>query len=220
MITVLCVWVDDKYPVEYVERLRNMVARHLPLPHRFICMTDKPYEVPEGVTPLVLDKAEVSPGFKHWPGWWSKMNVFRPFNHDRRLYFDLDTVIVDDLTPLAEWDGPFGICENFTKLAGQDSHGCNYGSCVMSLAPGFGYGIFEAFRNRDQHLHEYPGGDQQFVEVAYPNATHLQNVMPKGYFLGYRDLTDTRPADAAIVVFAGANKPDNCEHQWIRDTWK
>src|SRR3546814_12241945 len=53
------------------------------------------------------------------------------------VYLDLDTVVAGDLAPLAGWDaGPFGLCANFTRLAGHSAWPCRYGSCVMSLAEG------------------------------------------------------------------------------------
>ena len=211
MITVACVWTGDKYGVEYVERLRNMVRRHLPLEHSFICYTDRPNEVPEGVVPIVTT----------WPGWWAKMQLFHPGHRTgRTLYFDLDTVVVGDLTPLAEWAGDFAICENFTKRAGHPNWPCNYGSCVMSLAPKWGASIYRTFNSEPQiWMERNPRGDQQAIEEIYPDATYLQDVMPPGYFLGYRDMTPSKPDGCAIVIFAGSRKPHNCEHKWVRDQW-
>jgi hypothetical protein len=37
----------------------------------------------------------------NWPGWWSKMEIFRPDIAGDFLYFDLDTVIVGDLSDIA-----------------------------------------------------------------------------------------------------------------------
>ena len=41
-ITVLCVKFGNKYGPEYVERLRNMVSRHMTRPYEFACLTDDP----------------------------------------------------------------------------------------------------------------------------------------------------------------------------------
>jgi hypothetical protein len=40
-----CVWVGNKYPIEYVERLRRGIARYYRHPHEFVCFTDKPEKV-------------------------------------------------------------------------------------------------------------------------------------------------------------------------------
>jgi hypothetical protein len=209
MIDVMCVWSGDKYGVEYVTRLRNMVRRHLPLEHRFICITDRENDLPDDIETVATDKKK----------WWGKIDVFK-HNQNRRLFLDLDTVIVDDLTPLAGYDGRFAICENFTKIAGHNSW-CDYGSCVMSLDAGWGFHVYKAFeRDTKRHIEENPRGDQEFIGKIVPDADYLQSVTPPGYFLGYRDLTNEKPEGCAIVVFAGASKPHNCEHQWIKDNWK
>lgn len=211
MLTVLCVWTGDKYGAEYVTRLRNMVARHLPIPHRFVCFTDRPEaDRPEGVEYVDVTRTGLT-------GWWAKFATFVPLWEGRRLYFDLDTVIVDDLTPLAEWSGEFGICENFTRLAGHPTWSCRYGSCVMSFAAGFGWRVWDELQC--YNITSCKHGDQEAIERVYPNAGFLQRDLPPRYFLGYRDLTDRKPDGCAIVVFAGSSKPHTCEHQWIREAW-
>jgi hypothetical protein len=89
-VTVACVLRRSAdYDVDYVARLRDGVAAHLPAAHRFVCLSDVP--VPCERFPLVHD----------WPGWWAKMELFRPDVGGDLLYFDLDTVITGDLAGLA-----------------------------------------------------------------------------------------------------------------------
>lgn len=214
-LTVACVRVGSMYGVKYVERLRSMVARHLPAPHRFVCFTDG--EVPDGVERINVANLGL-------PGWWSKMALFgRPEDdEDRVLYFDLDMVICGDLTPLAEWAGEFGVCGNFTRAAGHHSYPCRYGSCVMSLAPGWGWGLWETFwSDRDRIMAKSGYGDQQAIEALYPDATLLQDAMPAGFFLHYRDLPkhNERPENCAVVAFGGRSKPANASG-WTRDIWE
>jgi hypothetical protein len=215
MIAVACVRSGTKYSVEYVERLRSMVARYLPQEHRFICLTDQPDQI-AGVE--MIDCLHLG-----WHGWWLKMGLFDPDlrGPDRCLYFDLDTVIIDDLTPLAEWGGEFGICRNFTKLAGHPTWPCNYGSCVMSLAPGFGRDIYRRFSADPQGwVRRCPHGDQQAIEKLYPRAEYLQDRVPPGYFVGRRDFNSHRPKAAAVMIFAGRHKPHNTPHRWLKEAWQ
>jgi len=182
----------------------------LPMRYKFMCITDRTENI-RGVDSYVETRL---------PGWWAKMELFNPAArpNGRIVYFDLDTVICDDLTPLAMWGGTFGICENFTKLAGSNSGGCNYGSCVMSLDHGFGSDIWNQFD--PSRVGDFPRGDQQAIESFYPYATFLQRAMPDNFFLGYRHLTVKKPDGCAVVVFAGANKPHNSQHGWIKDAWQ
>lgn len=75
------------YDAEYVERLHAGVSRYAP-GARFVCLSD--VDVPCERIPLKYD----------WPGWWSKMELFRPDIQGEMLFMDLDTVITGDLTPL------------------------------------------------------------------------------------------------------------------------
>lgn len=214
MINILCVRVGTKYGIEYVTRLRDMVARHLPEQHQVICLTDQHQTTP--------DVTFVDIGQFGLPGWWAKMALFwyQAEQCHRSLYFDLDTVIVDDLTPLAKWRGPFAICENFTRLAGHTQWPCRYGSCVMSLPAQFGGHIWERFISAPHRwMAECPRGDQQAIEQLHPCATYLQSVVPEGYFVCRRGISDIRPTGAAVMIFAGRYKPHNTKHQWLYDEW-
>lgn len=89
-LTVACVLRSGgDYDAEYVERLQAGVARHLDRDHEFICLSD--VVVPARRIPLAHD----------WPGWWAKMEIFRPDLDGDLLCFDLDTLIVGDLAEIA-----------------------------------------------------------------------------------------------------------------------
>lgn len=212
---VACVRTGGKYSTDYVYKLRDMVARHLPIPHEFICLTDNPNH-------LVGIKTDDIWCY-HLQGWWGKMALFEPRWRagERVLYFDLDTVICGDLSPLANLFVDFGICANFTRAAGNKSWPCHYGSCVMTLGPNRCENIWHSFNADDYRLMMKAGnyGDQKVLEWLSPAATLLQDVLPQGFFLGYRDLADTKPKECSVVVFAGSSKPHNSNKEWIKDAW-
>ncbi len=218
MINIACVRVGNKYGIEYVERLRNMVQRHMSsVAYRIICLTDDPKPV-DMVNMIDIREYELD-------GWWSKMCLLNPYirsqyGNARTIYFDLDTVICGDLTPLINYNGQFGICENFSKLAGVDWP-CSYGSCVMSLSPGFGYDVWKEFwRNKTFYQNQCgKHGDQLAIEYIWPHAELLQNSVPEGYFVGRRDFPSTKPDNASIMVFAGKHKPHNTDIEWLKEEW-
>lgn len=87
-LTVACVLRSGgDFRAEHAARLRSAVAEHLP-GARWRCLSD----VPEVATdPLVHG----------WPGWWSKIELFRPgLLVGPTLYLDLDTVIVGSLSEI------------------------------------------------------------------------------------------------------------------------
>lgn len=93
MITVYSVLWGDKYPVDYVYRLKSMVQRNLTVPFQFVCITDQEIDGVKCIKPLV-----------HWHGWWQKLSLFGVADGPS-LYFDLDTVItgnIDFLVPYTE----------------------------------------------------------------------------------------------------------------------
>lgn len=215
-LIVACVRTGTRYPFTYVERLRNMVRRHLKVPHAFVCLTDRP-ERCEGVT--FINRADLG-----LPGWWLKMALFekRWREGSHVIFFDLDTVIVGDLAPLAQIaaEPRFAISKNFTRLSGNLSWPCKYASSVLTIGPGFREDVwvqFQAQRHMMEKFERY--GDQRVIEELDPNATLLQDVLPEGYFCGYREITNCAPKRAAVVTFGGSNKPHNCPVPWVQKAW-
>lgn len=216
MITVACVRTGTRYGTEYVYRLKAGVERHLKQPHWFVCLTDRPSDL-DGVETIDICADGLS-------GWWAKMILFRLASRldHRLLYFDLDTVVVGSLDRLADLNVDFGICENFTRLAGNENWPCRYGSCVMSFSAGFGCDVWQEFDARRDHYMNEAGryGDQKAIEKLLPVAALFQTVLPYGFFLGYRDIDENRPEACSLVIFAGQHKPHNCTTAWIVDAWK
>jgi len=101
-----CVIHGDKYDWCYVERLYNMVIRHSTRPVRFHVFTESDRSVPAHMIKHVLHD---------WPGiagpkksWWYKMQMFEPGRiAGRLLYFDLDTVIVDNIDWMQDLDSRY-----------------------------------------------------------------------------------------------------------------
>lgn len=149
MLTVACVLRSGGiYTPEWVARLKAGVSRHLPVKHRFVCLSD--VEVPAKRIPL-----------EHgWPGWWAKMELFRipgPV-----LYFDLDTAIVGDLSDIAE---------HATYAAGmtmlRDFYAPDHcGSGVMAWSGSMRalYDVFAKDADRLMTVQRARMGDQAFIE--------------------------------------------------------
>ena len=213
---IACVRTGTVYRMEYVIRLRNMIARHMHRPYTLICFTDQPDRC-EGVT--FIDASDVG-----LTGWWAKMLIFSTEWRERSkiIYIDLDTVIIGDVTPLADVPGELAICESFTRLGGNTAYPCKYNSSVMVIGGGMAGYIWAAFEKRRDELlmrHERYG-DQACIEELCPDAPFLQQFLPKDFFLNYRHLTMIPPKSAAMINFGGASKPANCSIPWVQDVWK
>jgi hypothetical protein len=106
LLTVVCLYVRGPYPytAEYVTRLERMVRTYLPRPFRFVCLTDRPEELPTIETIRVTSLAGIVP--RNGEGYWNKLRVFDPtigLTFGRVLYLDLDTLVVADLSPIVDF---------------------------------------------------------------------------------------------------------------------
>ena len=212
-VEFVTLWWGDKYSHRYVSNLgRELRAQGQSL----TVLTNRPDEVNPAFSPIDITAYDL-------PKWWGKMLFFNSsLFHCRRIFLDLDTAIVGDLIPLTEWsEGDFGICRNFTQLAGHKKWPCRYGSCVMAASENYGWHIWLQFWNeRQKFMDECKYGDQQAIEMLEPNAEYLQHWMPRDFFVGYRELTDDKPENAALVIFAGSNTPEKCKIGWVREHWR
>lgn len=92
--TVVCVLRGGgEYTPAHVVALHEGVRRHWPkrLPLCFRVLTDTVV----GRSGIQEERLRYG-----WPGWWSKMELFRPEFSEDFLYLDLDTVVVGDLTDI------------------------------------------------------------------------------------------------------------------------
>lgn len=100
-VTAVCVKWGDKYGPEYVNNLHRAIRRH-DTPARIsklICFTDDSTGIARDVKCLPFDPSTLS-----WKGWWLKAQIFAPSEHLEGwvLYIDLDTVVCDSLSFLAD----------------------------------------------------------------------------------------------------------------------
>jgi alpha-N-acetylglucosamine transferase len=73
-------------------KIKKMVSRNLTIPYNFVCLSNT--DVPCERIPLIHD----------WPGWWSKIELFRPgLFEDWVLYLDLDVLIMQNIDDLVKY---------------------------------------------------------------------------------------------------------------------
>jgi len=113
----------SSYGPRQVHTLRDMVARHYPHPHRFICVTDDPAGLDAGVevVPLWDDHASLpNPSFRGGPSCYRRLRVFardvEPLLGSRFLCLDLDVVITASLEPLLDRPEAFVAWKNPNPL--------------------------------------------------------------------------------------------------------
>jgi len=198
MLTVACVLRSGgEYQPEHVHHLRSNVRKFLTFPHRFVCLTDTPLE---DVNCILL---------KHnWPGWWSKMELWRPgLFGGTVLYLDLDTVIVSNIDDMIGGHR-FTVLRNIWAKEGDE----RIGSGLMAWAGDLSdlYETFAANPERWMAAEQTADnwGDQGFIQRHTPVAlTRWQDRCP-GRVVGWRrDCRRGVPKGASIVCFGGPSRP-------------
>lgn len=195
MITVACVlwWGDFKnrqYSPEHVERLMRQVEGRLSQPYRFLCLTNT--DVPCERVPLVTG----------WPGWWAKLELFRPGlfkgQRDRILYLDLDVTVTGPLDELADFPAPFVICKNFLSMG--------FNSSVMAWDHGAVSDLYTDFK---ASMMQRPGGDQAWIFRKHPEAAKFPRAWCRSYRLD--EATGQRSAGMRVRIYHGEVKPWDLE---------
>lgn len=215
-VNFVCVNVGPKYPMRYVEILRDMVLRNVTALERdcaFWCLTDRPDELPEGVYPIAADPT--------LPGWWAKVQLFSPAmpwsRGDRVVYFDLDVAITGRLEDLVERKGII-----------RDWHWPMFNSSVMVWDAGehgqvwynFGHDVIDRPAPDDIKPLLPKGainaGDQHWITQCVPDWP----TFPPEWFRSYRDAEAWPPNHCKAVIFHGAVKPADVDKGWVPNVWK
>lgn len=201
MISIFCVLRSGgEYKPDHVLRLRAQVMSYLPGAD-FRCLSDVKVEGVRTV-PLVHD----------WPGWWSKMELFRPGISGDILFMDLDTSIVGNLADIASVK-QLVLMRDIYRPEGLQSS-------IMYLPERARERIWAAWIDQPQHWMRvfHKGGDQAFLERFWlDHAGRWQEVLP-GQIVSWKShvrqaVQDDEsgngsvPDGARVVIFHGKPRP-------------
>lgn len=195
-IIFCCVKAGPKYGPEYVNVLADMVNRNVEYAYRFICLTDDPSGLDEGIETINLPEG--------LEGWWNKVALFKPGLFPKRsriVFLDLDVVIVGPLEPVVD-----------TKGIAADWLQGGINSSVMVWDAGDYPQIREKFTpDVPKRLH----GDQDWIEEVSWWA-----FLPSDWLPSYRLHCQEWPTDGArIVCFHGQPKPADIKTGWVPEMW-
>jgi hypothetical protein len=203
---VLCVCRSGaEYNAEWVNKLKAGVSRNLTVPFEFKCLSD--IEVPDRI-----------PLRHNWPGWWSKIEVFRHVTGPT-LYLDLDTVVVGNIDHLLETSHDFAAIRNFhdPKMIG---------SAVMWFKKPMRH-VYDRFCEKpfkwiDYHERKRDGpylGDQAFVWDSMGRKVNTFD-MEKAGIVSYKfHCKNGLPEHARLVCFGGQPKAYEVKADWLERHW-
>lgn len=190
---------EGPFFAKYVRILREGVAAHLRLPHRFVCLSD---------VAVPCDHIHLR---SMWPGAWAKLELFRHDLFDGPvLYLDLDTVVLGELDELARaaLDGEFAAA---THRAG----GLDAAVMAWRVDCSFLYRRYAWMPEYWNHRHRQ-AGHRGFIESGLRRAGIGWRAIEKrvpGSLIDYADLdpAGTIPPSARLCVFHGRPRPHELE---------
>jgi hypothetical protein len=210
MLEVMCVLKSGGiYDAEWVRKLRDAVKRNLAQEHMFTCLSDVP--VPCNRIPL----------FDYWPGWWAKIELFKPgVILEPTLYLDLDTVITGPFDISALADIRFAMLRNFWTSE-------MVGSGVMWFGGPPDHIVYQKFAKQPEaYMKHYSRnadgpytGDQAFIfDTLGPVIEHI-NPYLKGIKSYKFHCRKALPEDARLVCFHGDPRPPEVKTEWMQRHW-
>ena len=230
-----CVIHGTGYDWIYVERLYNMLSRNLPNGIRFHVYTEHDRPVPDHMIKHVLTNWPEISGPKR--SWWYKLQLFNPEHHQGNLlYFDLDTVILRDISWISQLPTEYlwGI-RDFKHLQRPGYSTLN--SSVMWWNVEKMSWIWDQFNTTNvvNTSRQYPG-DQDYINavlghnrIRYFEDSQMQSWRWQCLDGGY-DFNTRRhkipgqgtqiPGSTSVLVFHGKPKPHEINDKVVQDLWR
>lgn len=203
MTTIACVLKSGGiYDRQWVWALKRGLSRHAPQ-HEFVCLTDVPGL---GMWSVPLEHG--------WPGWWSKIEAFRPGLFDGPvLYLDLDTLVVGDLSELCSYDGELAMLSDFYRPERAQSGVMMWTQCPLTHA------LYEEFVDCGGPTTVKQRGDGEWLnDVAWPD--RIQDLYPDQVVSYKVHAKDGPPNDARLVCAHGRPKWNDPAAGWAHIEWQ
>jgi hypothetical protein len=217
MLTVACVFKSGgKYDeADYVGKLARAVGRHLTVPHRFICLTD--------AKRMLTADVDVVPLEKNWPGYWSKIEVYRPgLFKGPLLYLDLDTVISGSIDGLVAVDAPLAIAWDMMRNWVNSSLVFTRVdlSCVWDAMVGDSADIIARYDSGNGPYH----GDQGLLQDTLTKKRipwrWMQSIRPHEIIWMPPGLRGNKPpAETKVEMWYGDPKQPDVGGKWLGEHW-
>lgn len=222
----------SKYAAAHVNTMRAMFARHLHIPHDFVCITDDAAGLDEGVrvVPLWKDHGDLpSPHGPSEPSCFRRLRLFakdaeKIVGAKRFAWCDLDLVLTGDVTPI------FNRPEPIVLLPAQSAYIPFNGSMVLMDA-GCRPEVWETFDPNTSPQRNVAakclGSDQGQISYCLKDRNEATwKPGPGGdgiYFMHRHHLGEHLPMDCRLVSFHGRGDPwsSRFSHlKWVRQNYR
>lgn len=228
LLTVVCFlwgdWPAKGWGEEYVKRLYNGVKRFCPVDFSFVCYADQCSRldgVEFSVRPLLAPI---------WSGCLPKLFVHSPLANlsGRVLVFDLDNVIVGDLSPLIDQFDNIGA--NDLIVRGKFVPPMVPDGDMMAFYAGneISRKLWSTIYTKPMQAFRDTGGRERFFIRQNCEPLMWQDLIGDKPILSYKrhlKSADTLPEGAAVVSFhdgggvGGTMRPHQVDKPWVKEFW-
>ena len=227
MYNFACVCYGNKYDVEYVQKLYNMVTRNTTHLINFYVFTDhvKMQKMVEGGRLYVKQFPE-----HDLDGWWNKMQLFHPDVQlpGTTLYMDLDVVITHNIDDFFTYkpEAKFVGMNDFNPVTKQ------WNSSIMRFDQSHWHDkLWRRFsKDKSNLLRRFPG-DQNLISDFIKKEPGCDS-FPDSWTQSYKwyDRSGTRYSrqdmkydhngESLVSVFHGQPNPHESTQEWVKSAWK
>ena len=220
-----CVCYGDKYSVEYVQKLYNMIKRNTTLLIDFYVFTDhvKMQKMVDGDI-----KVKQFPMF-NLQGWWNKMQLFHPDNglSGDTLYMDLDVVITDNIDCFFNYEPE----ADFVGMNDFNPDTKIFNSSIFRFEPeAMKDKLWQPFINDREKWLRYSGDQNVISEVImkHPETKSFPDSWTQSYKWHDRKgqryhkgkWTFEHNGESLVTVFHGQPNPHESDMDWVKNAWK
>jgi len=233
MTVVLWKW-GKKYTMGHIKRMQSMLARHLHQPHRVVCITDQPRDLPDGVEPAPMPPLLPFPDNKGLRRMWLYSSEAARLG-DRLFQLDIDVVITDTIDPIVNRPEPFVIWKSDSNWKDKWA----YNATVMLITPGAKDDVWQRWKANPKQIYREADADGWGPKVNSDQAiacylmkdqeipvwTQADGIVAYRVFAGkYGERGHQLPEGARIVSFHGPRDPSVPDLQqkspWIQEHWR
>ena len=231
-LAVVCwLWRDGarSFRPAHAAIVASMFRRHLPVPHRFVCITDDAKEI-EGVDvmptpPAARALADLrTPEGARFPSCYRRLWMFSDEAREiaeRVLLVDIDVLLLRDVSPLV---APTGDFVGWRPTASWGHNSERIGGGLYLLRTGARTDVWTRFRGAESIAEArgagYRGSDQAWLSYVLHGCTLYG---PEAGIYSIRDLGNGRrlpPKEARLVQHNGTVKPWTSSVPWVKRAWR
>jgi len=203
-VNIICLfWVGDYRGRDFKEKdiynLRKTVDKHINRPYEFYCLTNRP----DADIPAIK-----IPFRNNWPGWWAKVELFRPdLPCGRTLYLDTDTYIVNSLKPILDYQGDLVMFDSNRSKSMWSRPPMNgwvyrYQAATMLFTPGALSWVYFKFKENPEKYMKMYRGEQDMYGVWIPN----QPTFPRKWMMKMDSVRRIRKFPKETIIVTGQTK--------------